>query len=51
MGAARSGKGFTSFISNKDVNDIIKVIKWVEDLNVLIDGVTERVKHKIKNIY
>ena len=26
-GAMRAGKGFTSFISNEDVNDIIKIIK------------------------
>ena len=26
-GVMRAGKGFTSFISNEDVNDIIKIIK------------------------
>ena len=30
------------------MNDIIKVIKALEDLGVLIDGVTETVKHEIK---
>ena len=30
------------------MNDIIKIIKLLEDLSVLIDGVTETVKHKIK---
>ena len=39
-GAARGGKGFTLFILNEDKNDIIKIIKSLEDLGVLIDGVT-----------
>ena len=30
------------------MNDIIKIIKSSEDSNVLIDGVTETVKHEIK---
>ena len=30
------------------MNDIIKVIKSLEDLSVLIDGVTETVKDEIK---
>ena len=30
------------------MNDIIKIIKSLEDSGVLIDGVTERVKHEIK---
>ena len=45
----KAGKGFTLFISNEDINDFIKIIKSVEDLGVLIDGVTETVKHEIKN--
>ena len=48
-GGVRAGKGFTLFISNEDMNDIIKIIKSLEDLGVLIDGVTEKVKHEIKN--
>ena len=48
-GAVRAGKGFTLFISNEDMNDIIKIIKSLEDSGVLIDGVTETVKDKIKN--
>ena len=31
------------------MNDIIKIIKSLEDLGVLIDGVTETVKDEIKN--
>ena len=48
-GTVRAGKGSTLFISNEDLNDIIKNIKSVEDSGVLIDGVTETVKHEIKN--
>ena len=35
----RAEKGFTLFILNEDMNDIIKTIKWLADLGVLIDGV------------
>ena len=47
-GAVIAGKGFTLFILNEDMNDIIKIIKSLEDSGVLIDGVTETVKHEIK---
>ena len=46
-GAVRAGKGFTLFVSNEDMNDIIKIIKPLEDSSVSIDGVTETVNHKI----
>ena len=36
------------FISNEDMDDIFKVIKSLEDSGVLIDGVTETVKHEMK---
>ena len=42
------GKEFTLFISNEDMNDIIKIIKSLEYSGILIDGVTETVKHEIK---
>ena len=45
----RAGKGFTLFILNEDRNDIIKIIKPLEDSGVSIDGVPETVKHEIKN--
>ena len=35
------------FISNEDMNDI-KIIKSLQDLGVLIDGVNEAVKDEIK---
>ena len=47
-GAVRVGKGFTLFISNEDMNDIIKIIKSLEVSGVLTDGVTETVKFEIK---
>ena len=36
------------YITNKDINGIIKIITYLEDSIVLIDRVTETVKHKIK---
>ena len=45
----KAGKGFTLFIWNQNINDIIKIIKSLKDLGVLTDGVTETEKHEIKN--
>ena len=36
------------FISNEDLNVIIKIIKLIQYSGVLIDGVTETVKNEIK---
>ena len=47
-GAVRAEKGFTLFIWNEDMNDIIKIIISLEDSGVLIDRVTETVKNEIK---
>ena len=44
----RAGKRITLFISNEEMNDIIRLIKSLEDSGVLIDRVTETVKHEIK---
>ena len=44
----RAGKGFTLFILNNDMSEIIKIIKSLEDSGVLIDRVTETVKHATK---
>ena len=43
-GVVRAEKGFTLFISNKDMNDIIKFVESLEKLGLL----TETVKHEIK---
>ena len=37
---SRAGRGFTLFISNEDMKDIIKIIKSLDDSNVLIDVIT-----------
>ena len=39
-GAARAGKRFTLFILKEDMNDIIKILKSLENSNVLIYGIT-----------
>ena len=44
----RTRKRFTLFVSNEVMNDIIKIIKSLKDSDVLIDGVSETVKHEIK---
>ena len=46
-GAVIAGKVFTLLISNEDMN-IIKIIKSLAYQGVLIDVVTETVKHEIK---
>ena len=43
-----AGKQFTLFISNEDINNIIKFIKSLEDSSVLINGATETVNHEIE---
>ena len=47
-GAVTAGKGSTLFFSNEDMNDIIKIVKSLEDSGVSINGVTEKVKYEIK---
>ena len=46
--AVSAGKGFTLFISNEDMNDIIKIIKLLENSSVITDEVIETMKHEIK---
>ena len=48
VGAVRAGKRFTLFILFVCMDNIIRIIKSLENLDVLIDGVTETVKHEIK---
>ena len=47
--AVRPRKEFTLFISNEDINDVIKIIESIEKLGPIIDGATETVQHEIKN--
>ena len=44
----RAVKWFTLFISNGNMYNIIKFIKLLEDLVVLLNGVTEKIKCKMK---
>ena len=39
----------TLIISNKEINDIIKIIQALEDSNILLKGVTKTLKMKQKN--
>ena len=43
----RAEKAFTSIFSNEDRNDNIQIINSSEESGVLIDWVTETVKHEI----
>ena len=47
-GAVREWIGFTLFIPNEDMTDIIKIIKSLEESGILTNEVTETVKHDIK---
>ena len=47
IGAVKAGKGFTLFISNEDMGDIIKVVEEREKSGLLIDTSTETVEHGI----
>ena len=43
-----TGKGITLVISNKDMGDIIIIMKLLETSGVLIDGISEAIKHEVK---
>ena len=43
-GASTSRKIFILFVLNEDINDTIKIIKSLEDSNVLTDGITQTMK-------
>ena len=47
--AVREDKRFTLFILNEDTKATNKIIISLEHMGVLIDSVTERVNHEIKN--
>ena len=43
------GSGNTTLIiSNKEMNDIMKIIKYLEEFGFLIKGVSETIKNKAK---
>ena len=43
-----SGGHTTLIISNDDMQDLLKIIKSLEDSGVLLDGITETVKNEVK---
>ena len=45
-GVVRAEKGITLVIWNEDMDDINRIIKSLGNSNVLIDGVSETVKHQ-----
>ena len=44
----KAGRGFILYISNENMNDLIKIVKSLEDSGLLINAFTELVKHEIK---
>ena len=38
----------TLIISNEEINDLIKIVQALEDSNILLKGVTKRMKNKTK---
>ena len=49
VGTVPAGIGITLFISNEDIDCITRIIQSLENSDVLVDRVSETVKHKIKN--
>ena len=43
-----SGGHTTLTISNDDVQDLLKIVKSLEDSGILLDGITETVKNEVK---
>ena len=43
-----SGNITTLIISNKDMDDVIKIVKSLEDSDLLLKGITESVQNEIK---
>ena len=43
-----SGNNTTLIISNKDMDDLIKIVKSLEDSGLLLKGVTETVQNEVK---
>ena len=44
------GTGTTVIFYNKEINELIKIVKALEDSNVLMKGVTETLKNDIKKV-
>ena len=45
----KHGSGYTTLIiSNEEMNDVIKIIEALENLNILLKGVTKTIKNETK---
>ena len=44
-----TGNHTTLTISNDDMQDLLKIVKSLEDSGILLDGITETVKVKLKS--
>ena len=45
-----SGNHTTLVISNDDIQDLLKIVKSLEDSGILLDGITETVKKEVKEL-
>ena len=43
-----SSRTTTSITSDKEMNDVIKIVQTLEDSNILLKGVTKTIKNEIK---
>ena len=48
-GFVEQERRITLVITNEDMNNIIRTMKWLEHFGVLIDGVSETVKNEKKD--
>ena len=48
LGSGSAPKVTTLIISNEDMNDIIKITKSLEDLGILLKGVTKTIRNETK---
>ena len=44
------GFGTTLIFSNEKINDMIKIVKALEDSDILLKGVTETLKNEVKKV-
>lgn len=47
-GVVKAGKGIALVISNKQLHDIIRIIKSLENSGALIDGISKIIKNEIE---
>ena len=45
---SESGNNTTLIISNKDMDDLIKIVKSLEDSGLILKGITESIQKEIK---